>query len=378
MRPCLKPITLLIFLFVAFTACKKESQTMHEVSSFLDVIPIFTDEDAALSFERFHDTFFDDNTKLYFNNTNRDVIAQGWTQAVFFDMATNNYVRSQKQEDLQIIQQIYEGAYNAYSHFNWPEVKTVNDFIYDDMMWWIISLARTYQITQNQTYLAHAVAGFDFVWDESYDPIDGGMRWSWKVEGKNACINYPTVIAAMILYHITHETSYLDKAKNIYQWSYNNLFEQSTGRVADHKVGNNPPGFEDYTYNQGTCIGAATLLYQETGDHRYLNDAILAAEYTKNAMCNADGILPAEGDWNEQGVLKAIFAQYIKLLIAAGNETLYQDWILTNINLGWQNRDTTRNLTYRDYTVPCPTGMIQSYEASSIVAFMQLFSPSIP
>lgn len=90
------------------------------------------------------------------------------------------------------------------------------------------------------------------------------MFWDFKHSGKNACINYPTVIAAMHLYKIPKDEDYLNNAKEIYGWSKSNLFDHKTGRVADHKVGNNRPGYEDYTYNQGNCIGAAVLLYETT------------------------------------------------------------------------------------------------------------------
>ncbi|MDP4277970.1 MAG: glycoside hydrolase family 76 protein, partial [Bacteroidota bacterium] len=221
-----------------------------------------------------------------------------------------------------------------------------------------------------------SVAGFNRVWRDAYDPVNGGMYWSFSHDVKNACINYPTVIAAMTLYNITKDTNYLAKAKKIYKWSRDNLFDSESGRVADHKNGNDPAAFgETYTYNQGTCIGAAVMLYKETKDTSYLNDAKLAAGFTQQSMSDIGGILPAEGDWNEQGVLKAIFAHYMMSLIVDCGQTQYLEWIRNNINTGWANRDKTRQLTYRNYTILCPSGVIQSYEASSVVAFMQVCPP---
>lgn len=203
----------------------------------------------------------------------------------------------------------------------------------------------------------------------------GGMYWNFDHSGKNACINYPTVIAAMRLYHITGEEQYLDKAKEIYSWARKNLFQESTGRVADHKVGNDRPGYEDYTYNQGTAIGAAVMLYKQTGEQFYLDDAIAAADYTQNEMSNNEGILPAEGDWNEQGVLKAIFVRYMDMLIEDAGQEQYLPWLQKNAVTAWNNRDKSRTLMFRDYDVPCPTSDIQSFEASSAVGFMQVIPP---
>lgn len=366
----------LSLLFLSLS-CSKKNTEPGQASPILTAEKTFTADDATNAFNSFHAAFYNESKKLYYSKSDRKEVAVGWPQAVFWDISMDAYKRSKNPAYLKIINDIYAGGAAEYSNFNWKNVKEVNDFIYDDMMWWIISLARGYEITGDQKYLDAATAGFKYVWDNSYDPVNGGMRWSWKVAGKNACINYPTVIAGVTLFNITKNQDYLDKAKNIYTWSRSNLFEVSTGRVADHKTDSNPPGFEDYTYNQGTCIGAAVLLYKATNTASYLSDAKLAADYTKNKMSDAKGVLPAEGDWNEQGVLKSIFAQYMQLLIKDAGQTQYSEWIHYNINLAWRNRDLNRNLTFRDYKVACPTGVIQSYEASSAVAFLQLFDPIV-
>jgi predicted alpha-1,6-mannanase (GH76 family) len=93
-------------------------------------------------------------------------------------------------------------------------------------------------------------------------------------------------------------------------------------------------------------------------------------------MSDANGILPAEGDYNEQGVLKTIFAQYLAELAKVYPEGNYAKWAVYNANTAWNNRDQTRNIMHRNYKAPCPVGVVQSYESSSAVAFMQLFAPA--
>jgi len=332
----------------------------------------FTAADASLAYKAFNDFFYSSSAKLYYSNTKKDKLAAIWTQAVYWDLAMDVYERKHKKSQLKMINDIYQGGYNQYDGYNWNN--TSKWFIYDDMMWWVMALSRANEITGNRIYLEKAIEGFNHVWGGSYDGADGGMFWDFKHSGKNACINYPTVIAAMRLYKITCDETYLTKAKSVYAWSKANLFNTTNGRVADHKIKMNRPGYEDYTYNQGTAIGAAVMLYKVTHDTAYLADARLAADYTMIKM-SRDGILPAEGDYNEQGVLKAIFAQYIMQFIKVTPKGPYLKWIQKNVNTGWQNRDTSRNLTFRNYSVSCPTGNIQSYEASSIVTFMQLCQP---
>jgi len=329
----------------------------------------FTKADATLAYKAFNDFFYSSSAKLYYSTTKQDKLAAIWTQAVYWDLAMDVYERNHKKAQLNFIKDMYQGGYSQYDGYNWNN--SVKWFIYDDMMWWVMALARAHEITGDQTYLQKAIEGFNHVWEGSYDKVDGGMFWDFKHSGKNACINYPTVIAAMRLFKITGDESYLTKAKSVYAWSRSNLFNQTNGRVADHKIRMNRPGYEDYTYNQGTAIGAAVMLYKVTHDTAYLTDARLAADYTMNNMCK-EGMLPAEGDFNEQGVLKAIFAQYMMQLIQTSTQSPYLAWIQKNVNTGWQNRDKSRNLTFRNYSVSCPTGNIQSYEASSIVTFLQI------
>lgn len=332
----------------------------------------YTSNEATLAFDSFNDVFYNPQSHLYYSTSEQNDLAVGWTQAIMYDIIMDAYLRTGDPSYLKMIKDFYSGANEAYSHFNWEDVKYEHGWIYDDMMWWIISLTRGYQITGDSEYLEKAVKGFDFVWSESYDSENGGMIWSWKAEGKVAAINYPTVIGAMNLFTITEEEKYLTKAVEIYKWAHDNLFQKETGRVADHKVGDNPPGFEDYTYNQGTCIGAAVMLYKATGEPKYLADAEKAAQYAKNIMADENGILPAEGDWNEQGVLKAIFARHLMKLVNLGNYAGYLEWLQMNANLAWHNRDKNRDIMYRDYKVKAPILTIQSYEASSAVEIMQV------
>ena len=328
----------------------------------------FTSRDADLAYIAFNKAFYNTTAKLYYSTSKKDGVAAIWAQAIYWDMAMNVYERTKSPSQLTMIADLYQGNYNQYDGYNWNNADKW--FIYDDMMWWVMALARANQITGNPEYIQKAKEGFDHVWAGSYDAVDGGMFWDFKHSGKNSCINFPTVIAAVRLYTITHDPAYLAKAKSIYAWSKANLVDAS-GKVNDNKIGNNPAGGQDYTYNSGTAIGAALALYKQSKDAAYLSDARLYTDYVKNALCT-NGILPAEGDFNEQGVLKAIFAQYVMQLIKEAGQTQYLSWIQANVNSGWKNRDIARNLTYRNYAVPCPTGDIQSYEASSIVTFMQL------
>lgn len=365
MRGLLK-VTSVLFLAVSFFSFDKDEKEREPI------IP-YTSEDATTAFEAFNEEFLNKEANLYYSTSERNGLGSIWTQAIYWDIIMDTYLRTDKPEYYTMITDVYQGAYDQYAGFNYEN--TEEWFIYDDIMWWVISLSRGYEITGNEEYLQNSIAGFERVWEGSHDPDRGGMYWDFAHSGKNACINYPTVIAAMKLYEITGDEEYFNKAKSVYEWSRNNLFQESTGRVADNSIRGNP-GFSDYTYNQGTAIGAAVELYNATGNEAYLNDANLAADYTKNVMSNDEGILPAEGDWNEQGVLKAIFARYLMKLVEDGGQDQYESWLRKNANVAWHNRDKSRDIMFRDYDVPCPKGNIQSFEASSAVGIMQVVPPA--
>jgi uncharacterized protein YyaL (SSP411 family) len=352
-------------------ACGKKSQPIVEGPPVVAIS--FTANDATAAFNSFNTWFYSTTDKLYYSTTEKKSIGAIWTQAIFWDIAMDAWKRTSNAAYLQLVKDIYQGGFNRYSQYDWENKTTW--FIYDDIMWWVISLTRAYEITNNTNYLNDAKSGFQRVWRDSYDAVNGGMWWDFNKTGKNSCINFPTVIAAMQLYKITGEAAWLDKATIIYDWGKTHLYDSNTGRVADNNINGNK-GWSDYTYNMGTFIGASVMLYKALNNDQYLANAKRTADYTKNKMCDVNGILPAEGDWNEQGVLKAIFARNIMLLIQDANQTQYLTWIRKNINTAWGNRDPGRGLTYRNYNVPCPTGNIQSYEASSAVGFMQVCPPA--
>ena len=113
------------------------------------------------------------------------------------------------------------------------------------------------------------------------------------------------------------------------------------------------------------------MMYNETNNEKFLKDAILVADYSKNKMSDKNGILLVKNGI-EQGVYTAIFAQYNIRLIEDGNQPQYIPWMQHNIDMAWKNRDKKRNLTFKDANVTCPTGIIEVYDASACVALMQV------
>ncbi|KAA6345569.1 hypothetical protein EZS27_006882 [termite gut metagenome] len=386
-------MTFLCFLFIVITSFLSISYNddEDEISVVNKVIPSHTQADILTAYDAFNQYLYDPVRKLYYRDSDRSqAVGAIWTQAIYWDMAMNAYKKTHALKYRQLMEDIYQGNNVYYDHYNWNNGRVW--FIYDDIMWWVISLARAYELTEESKYLELSESGFKRVWSGSltvgdtgsYDPVNGGMFWQWNknnpshrqpTDGKMSCINYPTVIAAMTLYNITHKSDYLDKAKEIYGWASKNLFNKQNGSVADSKHGNNTPDWKTHTYNQATCIGSAVMLYNETKEQHYLDDAVAAADYTFNTMCGGFQVLLFESG-EEQGIYTAIFAQYIIRLIEDCNKPEYFPWLRRTIDYGWYFRDPARNITSKNYLEQCSiTTPISCYDASGIPALMLVCSP---
>jgi predicted alpha-1,6-mannanase (GH76 family) len=381
----------------------------YNTPEFTSGLPAYTDADIAAAYQAFNTRFYTSGKRLYYEGGGSGTkVAAVWVQAIYFDMAQNAFKRSGDiRSDSARILNLFAGNKAEYANFDWTVDRYPNGwFIYDDIMWWVVALARAYEVTGNEQYLTLSQTGFERVWsgapnydNGSYDDParggSGGMFWAWDRDnpvgsplptmGKMACINYPTVIGAMTLFNNTGDSLYRSRAIEIYEWARNNLFDRTNtnisllGRVADSKHGSGNPAWSMHVYNQATCIGAAVMLYKETGERRYLEDAVMAADYTKNTM-SANGFLHFETGV-EQGIYHAIFAQYIARLIYDCGQYQYLSWLRYNIGSGWANRlvasGTSNNVCYKDYANPAPAiGTIQSYDASGIPALMLLIPPA--
>ena len=381
----------------------------------------YTNEDVWAAYEGFNNTLLDSNKYIYKTNSSYpSAVDRGngaaaiWCQPIYWDMAMNAYKLAKAQKDRKktsyyktLCEKIFAGNKAQYCQFDFDDNnENTGWFIYDDIMWWTISLARGYELFGVDEYLKLSEASFKRVWygsekvgdTGSYDKENGGMFWQWQPiqnpkpnkfgDGKMACINFPTVVAALTLYNNVPEgrpeqtgqipecqskSQYLAKGKEIYEWGVENLLDQKTGRVADSRHGKGAPNWKAHVYNQATFIGASVLLYKATGEKRYLDHALLAADYTFNEMSSAEYILPFEHGI-EQGIYTAIFAQYIAMLVYDCGQTQYLPYLHRNICSGWSNRDEVRGICGGEYTQALSTDVVvDSYSASGIPALMLLF-----
>lgn len=395
------------------------------------------------AYDSFNAVFLD-SAKYIYKNTSLDSAAIDrwhgaaaiWCQPMYADMAMNAMLLAQKNGDKkreaqyrELANRIIDGNVAHYLDFDFDNNDTNRGwFIYDDIQWWTITMARAAKTLDRDDCRILAEKSFARVWygspkvgdTGSYaDPskeLGGGMFWQWQPlenpdpntagNGKMSCINFPTVVAAMLLHdlapadrlpdenpekwvnsygsftrpHYETKKRYLEMAKEIYDWSVEKLGDMSTGMIVDNRHGESRGG-HPLLYNQGTFIGSAVLLYKATGDSIYLENAKAGADYSIKVLSD-NNILPwAHNHDNpydqgslEQGIYPAIWAQYMDLLINDCGQKQYRGFIKRNIDEGMQNRnsagicDGVLNKPTPDKTV------IGSYAASALPSLMLLFT----
>ena len=340
------------------------------LASLATPVSAVTPKQAEIAFESFNRAYWDPQAKVFRKEFRGQQKADFWFTAQIWDVVMDEYDRTSDPKVKQQIDDIYDGFIR--DNPDW----TTNKFN-DDIMWWAIACTRAYKITNNPRYLTKAKESFDFVYNNFLDDkYGGGLYWINERTSKNTCLNAPTVIAAVRLSTLLNDPTYLDKAKSLYAWQKKTLTD-GIGKIYD-SIGPGKDGSDNHlakfslTYNQGTYIGAAVLLYQQTGDQAYLDDAIKTAQWTKDNLCRTDDrILQSEGQ-GDGGAFKGIFVRYMKLLIEEAGREEFRPWMETNANTAWSHRHDRLNLIGDDWTKPAPRP-IQSQTAASGLAVLICF-----
>ncbi len=334
-----------------------------------------TPADADLAFSSLNKVYWDPAAKLFRKEEQGSKKADFWLAAQLWDTVMDQYDRTGSADVKRQINEVYDGFVKQ--NPDW----TKNKFN-DDIMWWVIACGRAYKITGDERYLKKSKAMFDFVYDNFTDAkMGGGVYWINQRTSKNSCVNSPTVIAAVRLSVFLKDPSYLEKAKSVYAWQKKTLTD-GTGKVFD-SVSVDPtrqtPRIAKFslTYNQGTFIGAAVLLYQQTKDKTYLDDAIRTAEWTKNNLCVTDQRILKSENQGDGGAFKGIFIRYMKLLITDCGRSEFLPWMKANADAAWRNRRRADNIMGYDWSVPTGT-KIQSQTAGSAATVVICFADAEP
>lgn len=206
-----------------------------------------------------------------------------------------------------------EGIFDGYRHFRDNVKGKTNNYgvSYDDDMWIGRDLVYMYKITKDEKYLTYAKEVADFIIEKAYIDLEpqifidfgiknvtqktkiGGFYWDDKLDALHTCSNGPAIIFLTELYKHTKNERYLDVAKKSYNFTM--TLRNENGVFADNMKFNktsdnividiNSIDPAVYTYNTGTPISSAVLLYEVTNDKKYLDEALSIAQAARNTLC---------------------------------------------------------------------------------------------
>jgi predicted alpha-1,6-mannanase (GH76 family) len=321
------------------------------------------------------DAIFDAHTKAFYHVENgrgwhrkntEGGKADFWMQAEMLEMVLDVYARTKSEKELEMFDQLFHGFIARHGR-NWSR----NEFN-DDIMWMVIACTRAHLITKNAEYLSVAKENFDLCYSRAISPdLGGGLWWKTDNKSKNACVNGPGAIAANLLGRATKDSSYQNKAKELYLWQRATLFDPKTGRVSDAINRDKRINRMALTYNQGTFVGAANLL----GFH---DDAKLAALFTMNELCK-DGYLPAYGEEGDGGGFNGIGVRWIaRYMKNRSEQATFEPWLLKNAEAAWQSRRVEDNLSSCAWPKPTQPGLRYSWACSNAVVILQALCPQDP
>lgn len=283
----------------------------------------------------------------------------GWGLAEAMEIMLDAYETTGEERYITQFNKYYQWYSYCFSDGNWckllwnDNLKWFGHDYNDDVMWLIICMVRAYHLTGNTTYRSLAKNNFDTIWNRGYNLYGLGlMRWrqgdseessAATENGTNTCIDCPTIVAACYLAEALGDDDYYEKAKNLYGRWRRVLFNAATGAAYDsynwdkESLKMSGRGTWVSTYNQGTSLGSAVMLYNRYGDEQYLKDAQKLAERTMG-LCNSDGIISQNQDYGgDYCMFNGILMRYMRRYITDTRDLSYVAWMQKNAMRAYNN-----------------------------------------
>ena len=121
------------------------------------------------AYEAFNEHLLDQNKFIYKSSTADKAAVDRWNgaaaiwcQPTYWDMAMNAYKRAKAEGDTQkeqkfkqLCDDLFAGNKAHYANFDFDDNnENTGWFIYDDIMWWTVTLARAYELFGVEEYLS--------------------------------------------------------------------------------------------------------------------------------------------------------------------------------------------------------------------------------
>ncbi|MBR1518327.1 MAG: carbohydrate-binding protein [Prevotella sp.] len=278
----------------------------------------------------------------------------GWGDAEMMETLLDAYETTGNRTYIDTFKYLYD-YFARYVGTTWNKLVYTDDYKWyghefnDDVMWMVLAVSRAGMLTGTKRYTRIAKNNFDIIYNRAIQQW-GTMRWKESDDtknGSNSCINCPTIIAACYIAMATGDESYYEKARSLYDKQSEILFNASTGQVYDSGSWDTSTGkftIGNYwvsTYNQGTMLGAAVLLYDHYKTEKYKKHADLIMNRTVSELCNTYGIVKAcqevEGD---RCGFKGILMRYVRRYVTDLAKSQRHEWLLKNAMHAYSNSNS--------------------------------------
>lgn len=182
--------------------------------------------------------------------------------------------------------------------------------------------------------------------------MGGGIFWCEQNKAsKHSCSNAPSSVLCVKLYRLTKDDKYLKKAKETYEWTKKWLCDPLDFLYWDYVDLKGVIAKEKYAYNSGQMIQAGVLLYEETGDKKYLEDAQRTAANTDVFFrTKADKKKPTLKVHKDMSWFNVILFRGLKALYEIDGNSKYVDAMADNAQYAWNNYRDENGLMGRDWS----------------------------
>lgn len=200
------------------------------------------------------------------------------------------------------LEEYFDSQRKPFAYSSYIATAPFSDRFYDDNIWLGIDFANLYLMTKEDKYLQKSELIWRFIESGTDSILGDGIYWcEQKKESKNTCSNAPGAVIALKLYEATKQNHYLERGKQLYNWTQQHLQDPEDGLYYDNIGLGGRIGKAKYPYNSGQMLQAASLLYKLTHEQQYLVEAQKLAAACSNYFfieeTNGHRMLRNENNW---------------------------------------------------------------------------------
>lgn len=316
-------------------------------------------------YKNINSVFREEKTGLYIETTdpkhNENRYSWLWPLCALIQATNELEVLDPKKDYMTPVVKAIDEYYNddkpAAGYQDYVRKERFSSRFYDDNQWIAIAYLDAYNRNPQAKYLDVAKMIYKFMMTGHDTITGGGLYWKEKdMTTKNTCSNGPGILVALQLYKLTKDKQYLNTALNLYNWTNKHLRSPQGIYYDAIKI---PSGRIDkaaYTYNTGTMLQSNALLYQLTGEKKYLEEAQTIAAAGKRRFYK-NNKLP--GDYWFNAVM---FRGYLELYKIDKNKEWIQFYIDDAERIWKDERDSSNLLGTKSFKrLIDQAGMLETY-----------------